>query len=54
MAVRPQFDTYALPHEIMDEMAAVALYKPYLFLCFALRMRDCVRDTLHALSFDHC
>ncbi len=54
MAVRPQFDTYALPPEIMDKMAAVGLYKPYLFLRFALPIRECVREKLDGYSFDHC
>ena len=54
MAVRPQYDTYALPAEIMDKMAAVGLYKPYLFLRFNLPIRECVRERLDGYSFDHC
>ncbi len=35
-------------------MAAVGLYKPYLFLRFALPIRECVREKLDGYSFDHC
>lgn len=54
MAVRPQYDTYAMPSEVMNRMVAVGLFKPYLFLRFALPIRECVRERLDGYSFDAC